>query len=112
MTTPVFRGILFPMKLTKEQVKHVATLARLGLSEAEVSKFQGQLSGILDYVEQLKEVSTDGVEPTAQVTGLVSVMRKDELGKPETLRGASGEAMLASSPLPEENNQIKVKSVF
>ena len=95
------------MKLTKEQVEHVAQLARLGLSDKEVEKFQTQLSGILDYVEQLNEVDTEGVEPTAQVTGLTNVLREDKveaLAKPDDL--------LKCSPLPIEKNQIKVKNVF
>lgn len=95
------------MKLTKEQVEHIAKLARLKLSEAEIAKFQTQLSGILDYVEQLNEVGTDNVEPTAQVTGLTNVTRED---KPEKLENTG--ALLECSPLPVEKNQIKVKNVF
>ena len=117
------------MKLTKQQVQHVATLARIGLTDAEVTKFQTQLSGILDYVEQLNEVNTDGVEPTAQVTGLTNVTREDEVrakgqsasppkdGLPVACGRKTGflanEAdLLKSSPLPIEDNQIKVKNVF
>lgn len=95
------------MQLTKKQVEHIAKLARLDLSEAEIAKFQTQLSGILDYVEQLNEVNTDNVEPTAQVTGLTNVKREDKV---ETLENTS--ALLSCSPLPIEKNQIKVKSVF
>ncbi|MBI5413665.1 Asp-tRNA(Asn)/Glu-tRNA(Gln) amidotransferase subunit GatC [Candidatus Peregrinibacteria bacterium] len=101
------------VKLTKEQVQHVAKLARLGLSEAEIAKFQTQLSGILDYVEQLNEVNTDNVAPTAQVTGLTNVMREDKVlhsDKQGSL--ADPAALVACSPLPIEKNQIKVKNVF
>lgn len=97
------------MKLTKQQVEHVAKLARLGLSEKEVEKFQTQLSGILDYVEQLNEVNTEGVEPTAQVTGLLNVTREDKV---KTHALAKPEKLLACSSLPIERNQIKVKNVF
>lgn len=97
------------MKLTREQVVHVAKLARLGLTEAEIEKFQSQLSSILDYVEQLNEVDTEGVPPTAQVTGLLNIKREDEVKKPNL---AEPEKLLEQSPLPRENNQIKVKSVF
>jgi aspartyl-tRNA(Asn)/glutamyl-tRNA(Gln) amidotransferase subunit C len=97
------------VKLTKQQVQHVATLARIGLTPAEVTKFQTQLSGILDYVEQLNEVNTDGVEPTAQVTGLTNVTREDEV---RTSALAKEEDLLKSSSLPIEDNQIKVKNVF
>lgn len=97
------------MKLTKEQILHVARLARLGLEPAEVEKFQKELSGILDYVGQLNEVNTDGIEPTAQVTGLLNRMRPDAvsfggLGSPDQL--------IACSSLPIEERQIKVKKVF
>lgn len=95
------------MKLTKEQVNHVAKLARLGLREDEVSKFQTQLSGILDYVEMLNEVDTDGVEPTAQVTGLTNITREDAV-----LRKWDPKRLLKSSPLPIERNQIKTKPIF
>ncbi len=97
------------MKLTKEQVQHVAKLARLGLSDKEVEKLQTQLSGILDYVDMLNEVDTEGVLPTAQVTGLKNVTRKDEV---KTHALAKPEKLLECSPLPIEKNQIKVKSVF
>lgn len=99
------------MKLTKDQVKHVAKLARLGLSEAEIEKFRTQLSGILDYVEQLNEVKTDGVEPTAQVTGLLNVMREDEV-LTKDVRLADPAELLKCTNLPVERNQIKVKNVF
>lgn len=95
------------MKLTKDQVKRVAVLARLGLSEAEIEKLQPQLSGILDYVEQLNKVNTDGVEPTAQVTGLINVTREDKVTPL-----AEPNALLECSPLPIEKHQIKVKNVF
>lgn len=87
----------------------MAELARLSLSNAELEKFQNQLSNILDYVELLNEVDTNGVEPTAQVTNLKNVMRADELRK-EPL--CSPEKLLECSPLPIEKNQIKVKNVF
>lgn len=101
------------MKLTKDQVKHVAALARLGIEEKEVEKFQTQLSGILDYVEQLNEVNTDNIEPTAQVTGLKNIMRSDETVQPgDSAPLADPADLLGCSPLPIDKNQIKVKNVF
>lgn len=97
------------MKLTKQQVQHVAKLARLGLTDAEVAKFQTQLSGILDYVEQLNEVNTDGVPPTAQVTGLLNVTREDKILDEKLADPAE---LLNCTNLPVERNQIKVKNVF
>ncbi len=58
-------------------VRHTAHLARLELSEAEAAKFQSQLSQILSYVEQLKEVDVSGVDPTAQTAHTVNVFRQD-----------------------------------
>lgn len=90
--------------LTEEQVRYIAKLARLNLTDEEVKKFSGQLSGVLEYVDILKEVNTDGVELTSQVTGLENVMRKDEVVASE----ASREELLACSELGVENNQVKV----
>lgn len=64
--------------LSLEEIRHVANLANLTLSEDEVKKFSGQLSEVLDYIEKLKEVETKNVEPTSQVTGLENVFREDE----------------------------------
>jgi aspartyl-tRNA(Asn)/glutamyl-tRNA(Gln) amidotransferase subunit C len=65
------------MKLTVEQVRHVAELARLGLSNEEMERLTGELSGILDYIDQLAQLDTSAVEPTAQVGGLSDVFRED-----------------------------------
>lgn len=97
------------MKLTKEQVLHVARLARLGLKEHEIEKFQKELSGILDYVEQLNEADTKNIQPTAQVTGLKNVMREDRVYKNIL---ADPDELLACSPLSVENREIKVKKVL
>lgn len=63
----------------KIDVSHVAKLANLPLSDAEKKKFEKQLSETLDYVKQLEEIDTKGVEPTSQVTGLENVTREDEV---------------------------------
>jgi len=63
----------------KIDIKHVAKLANLPLSEAEEKKFEKQLSETLEYVKQLEEIDTKGVEPTSQVTGLENVLREDEV---------------------------------
>ncbi|MFA6305761.1 MAG: Asp-tRNA(Asn)/Glu-tRNA(Gln) amidotransferase subunit GatC [Candidatus Gracilibacteria bacterium] len=94
--------------LTEEQVRHVAKLARLSLTDEEVKKFSGQLSGVLEYVDILKEVDTEGVEITSQVTGLKNVMRKDEV-----VRGdAEREELLACSELEIDSNQVKVMNAI
>lgn len=64
--------------LTREEVEHIAMLARLGLSEEEKGVLQAQLSSILDYMRALNEVDTSAIAPTAQVIPLSNVMRPDE----------------------------------
>jgi len=68
------------MKLTKDQVKHVAKLANLSLTDEEVDKYSEQLSKILEYVDQLNAVDTKDVEPTFNVSGQANVMSEDKLG--------------------------------
>ena len=100
-------------KISEEQVGHVASLARLDLSEKEVSKFAGQLSAVFEYMEVLQEVDTAGVSETSQVTGLENVKEKDEVvkwkvsGSDEEL---SGEDLLKASELPVESKQILVQA--
>ena len=65
------------MEISKQQVEHVAKLARLEVSEDEKATFARQLSGILTYMDQLKEVDTAGVEPTATVLPTDNVFRDD-----------------------------------
>ena len=92
----------------KIDVKHVAKLARLGITEKEVDKFQKNLSAILDFFGKLSEVDVDKVEPTAQATGLVNAWRADEkIKRKEELR----ERLLANAP-DKKGNYIKVKEVF
>jgi len=67
------------MEIGKEQVEHVAKLARLDVSEDERAMFARQLSGILTYMDQLKELDTTGVEPTATVLPTDNVFREDEV---------------------------------
>ena len=66
------------MKLSREEVQHIALLARLGLTEADTEKFQLQLSNILENMEILKEVNTDDIPATAQSIALQNVFRPDE----------------------------------
>ncbi len=65
--------------LTKEEVIKIATLSRIALTDAEVEKFQKELSTVLDYVEELKQVDVSGLEEVSQVTGLVNVQREDKV---------------------------------
>lgn len=65
--------------LSRGDVLHVAKLARLALTPKEITKFQEQLSKIVDYISQLSEVDTLNLEPTSQTTGLENVFRKDKV---------------------------------
>lgn len=65
------------MKLTVEQVRHVATLARLSLTPEEERSYATQLSAILDAVAQLQELDVSGVEPTSHATLASSLLRED-----------------------------------
>ncbi|MDH4068301.1 MAG: Asp-tRNA(Asn)/Glu-tRNA(Gln) amidotransferase subunit GatC [Dehalococcoidia bacterium] len=67
------------MKLSYEQVRHIAWLARLGLSDEEVDKFSLQLSNILENFEILKEVDTADVPPATHTIPLQNVIRKDDV---------------------------------
>ncbi len=93
--------------LSEEQVKHVAKLARLELTDDETSKFAGQLNDILSYMEILGEVDTADIEPTSQVTGLENVTREDVVEK-----WCERDDLLATTEMPVESNQIKVKPVI
>jgi aspartyl-tRNA(Asn)/glutamyl-tRNA(Gln) amidotransferase subunit C len=79
-------------KIDEAQVRKVAKLARLDLSETEIEEFAGQLSAILDYVARMNELKTDGVEPLAHCLPISNVFRKDvmkeSLGTEKTLANA------------------------
>jgi aspartyl-tRNA(Asn)/glutamyl-tRNA(Gln) amidotransferase subunit C len=81
------------MALTAEQVRWVAHLARLELTDAELETMTAQLSRIVDYVNQLQEVNTAGVEPLAHALDLHNVFREDE-----PARSLPVDAALANAP--------------
>ncbi len=67
--------------ISKKQVKHIAYLAKLKLTEKEIEKFQKELSKILEYIEKLKEVNVEGVEPMSHSVWVENVMREDKEDK-------------------------------
>ena len=67
------------MKLSHEEVLHIALLARLGLSETDVDRFREQLSNILESFEVLQQIDTSGIPPTAQSIDLQNVIKGDEV---------------------------------
>jgi aspartyl-tRNA(Asn)/glutamyl-tRNA(Gln) amidotransferase subunit C len=94
------------MPLTIEEVRHVAHLARLRLSDEELAQMRIDLSHILDHIDMLKEVDVSDVPPTAQVTDLVNVMREDET-RPSLPR----EDVLANAP-EQHDGMFRVKAIF
>lgn len=94
------------MKLTKDEVKHVAKLANLPLSSIEEEKYSRQLSKILEYVDQLNQVDTTEIEPTFNVSGQSNVLREDETGP-----CLSQEETLSDAP-KKKDNMFKTKGIF
>jgi aspartyl-tRNA(Asn)/glutamyl-tRNA(Gln) amidotransferase subunit C len=92
--------------LTPEEVKKIAQLARIELSAEEVEKFQKDLSSILDYVEELKNVDTEGLAIVASVTGLENVAREDR-----AVLVDYQEDILANAPA-KQDGYYKVKSIL
>ncbi|MDA9286235.1 Asp-tRNA(Asn)/Glu-tRNA(Gln) amidotransferase subunit GatC [Schleiferiaceae bacterium] len=80
------------MEISKEQIKHLAHLSRLELSEAEIDAMQGDMSKILDLVAQVEKLDLEGVEPLTQMSKSVNVMRQDEvanmISKEDALKNA------------------------
>jgi len=93
--------------LTRDDVLKLARLARLTITDDEVETYRTELSEILKYVEQLQTVDVSGVQPTAQVTGLTSVMRDDAV----TDYGASPDELLRIVP-SKQDRYIKVKRMI
>lgn len=84
------------MKITKEEVAHVAHLARLEFKEAEMEKFTSQLNDILLYMEKLNSVDTTGIEPMTHATVLHNAFRQDVVRE-----SLPNEASLANAPDPK-----------
>ena len=93
--------------LTRDDILKLARLARISLTNDEVDEFSAEFSEILQYVEQLNSVDTDGLEPTSQVTGLVNVTRPDVI----VSYGYDPKILLKNVPVTE-NDQIKVKRMI
>jgi aspartyl-tRNA(Asn)/glutamyl-tRNA(Gln) amidotransferase subunit C len=93
-------------RITLAEVEHVARLARLDLAAEEKERMRSQLDAILGYVEQLRQVETAGVEPTAHVLPLANVMREDEVRPSQP-----AEAMLANAP-EARDGQFRVPRIL
>ncbi len=94
--------------VSKQQIEHIARLARLGLNEKEKEKFSKDLSVILDYVKKLDEVETKNIEPIKQITRLKNAMRKDEKRYPDK---QTKERILENVP-EIKDGYVKVKTIL
>ena len=94
--------------ISKEEVQHIAKLARLGITKKEEEKFARELSKILDYIEKLKEVDISNIEPTSHSIEMENVMREDEeKGKLKT----KNKKLLELVP-ETKDGYLKVKSIL
>ncbi len=94
--------------LSEEEVKHIATLARIGLKEEEVAQYQKELSSVLDFFRELETVNTDAVESVDYSAGMHSHARQD---RREDFAVSDREMLLKNVP-ELKNGFVKVKSVF
>lgn len=69
------------MSISKQEIEHVAKLARLNLSEQEIDKYAFEMSNLIDFVNKLNELDTTGVEPTANAIKMQNVFREDKIGQ-------------------------------
>lgn len=93
-------------QISKDEVKHVANLARLSLSEEEVDMFTEQLDAIIGFAEQLNELDTENIEPTTHVLELKNVLRDDQARE-----SVPREEALKNAP-DERDGQFKVPKTF
>lgn len=94
------------MKITREEILHVAHLARLELDEAAIDRFAGQIGTVLEYVDQLQRVDTQGVPSTSHAISLTNAFREDE--EKEHL---DPDAVLANAPEQEDGSFVVPKVV-
>ena len=93
--------------ISKEEVQHIAKLARLGISEKETEKFQKELSSILDYVEELKKADISNIEAISHPFQIENVVREDRA------RGEKSDGRKLIEIAPEtEKGYVKVKSIL
>ena len=94
------------MQLSEEEVRHIALLARVGMSDEDIQRMRDQMSNILAHFEVLQEVDTEGVEPTGHSVDVETVMREDEVTPSRPL-----EDVLANAPR-REGDLIRVRAVL
>lgn len=95
-------------QLSKNEVKHIADLSNLKLTESEIEKFTPQISKIIDFVASLTEVDTSSVTPTSQTTGLTNVFRDDFVNAEPML--SNGDALSGTDNV--NNGYFKVSAIL
>ena len=93
-------------RISKEQVKHVANLARLAITEEKTEKLTKQLDSIITFAEQLNELDTENVEPTTHVLHMKNVLREDKASQ-----GLPREEVLKNAP-DHQDGQIRVPGIM
>lgn len=97
--------------MDSKTIKHIASLARIGLTQKEEDKMKDELGSIISFIEQLNKVNTDNIEPLYQTTGLVNSMRSDEYRGDFKIDEALNSKLIGQAPA-KQDNFIKVKSVL
>lgn len=95
------------MKITREEIKHLAALSNFSISDEEIESLGGDIENIIGYISQLDELDTEGVEPTFQCFEMENVWREDEILDQDADREA-----LLNLTKDEKDNQIKVPKVL
>lgn len=94
------------MKITRDDVTYVAELARIELSDEAIDRFADQIGEILDYVDLLKQVPTDGVAPTSHAITLTNAFREDKVSE-----SSDPDISLANAPESEDGHFIVPKVI-
>ena len=97
----------FHSMLTQNQVLHIAKLSKIKLKDDQIKGFQQNLSNIFDFISQLNEVNTNGIEPTSQVTGITNSISEDKIQNCKYT-----DKLLQCTPHTITNHQIKIPKVL
>lgn len=93
--------------ISNDEVRHIAKLAKINISDADIPRFAQDLSGILDHVEMMSEVNTDGVAETSQVTGMTNRFQDDVI----EVQGHEKE-LVQCSPHPKSQNCVQLPKIM
>jgi aspartyl-tRNA(Asn)/glutamyl-tRNA(Gln) amidotransferase subunit C len=93
--------------LNSDDVKHIAKLAKIQVSDTEAKKYAVQLSSVLEFFEQLQEVNTEKVEETSQVTGLTNQLREDQI-----IDLKLQDKLLSCTPNQVESHSVKIPKIM